>query len=639
MTSTLPANRVWEEAESLIIQLDRVARTSDSFAATYQQIAGEVSTWLGASRVGIWATNHTGNVCCAAVGQTQFCLAAANELALQKQGFNATSFWKPSDQLLDKTRVAGPIHAVTQPILPGMVIQLVVEWTSDDDAHAWDSSRRAMIAEVTLAIVEICATTYMREQLSNARQAAAALTDREHSLVSLYQGVDVPEAFHRVAKSLAAHRSADRVSVLQVYKRRCELMATSSSQMVDRRSRLASHQEALAEAIKSIQSPISLSVGHPAGSAKWCALVDRYVVESGCRHVELECVPSASNPRANVAVVITEWFDSSPRACEPRFREHAEHAIQQALANQSLAWPILLRQLSRKLRSKSFGLVSGFAFVATLLLTFLPVTFMLPVEGQVLPVQHRRIYAHSDAVVTSILVTNGQVVNQGSNLFKLRSASLDLREEQLRGELLTAKTRLASLTVSRSSGSSDEANSLSQSLSISANEQTLKTEVAGLEKQLKLVESQKQTLVIQSPLTGIVDRWDLEQSLANRPVTQGQHLVDIYASQGDWHVELELPDQYASYLSLDSNAQKVNFRLQAQPNREYQATVTSIARSTQLNAQGQPFVRVNCLFARGPSDSLAIGATVWAELECGKQPLGFVWFRGLFEWFERQTWY
>jgi hypothetical protein len=237
------------------------------------------------------------------------------------------------------------------------------------------------------------------------------------------------------------------------------------------------------------------------------------------------------------------------------------------------------------------------------------------------------------------LITNGQAVEQGSDLFVLRSSTLDLREEQLRGELLTTKTRLASLLASRSTGSSDNASSLTQSLSISANEQTLKTEVAGLEKQLVVVESQKQGLKIKSPMAGLVDRWDLLQSLDNRPVTQGQHLIDIYAPIGNWNVELELPDQYTSYLSSNSDSQKVRFRLKSQPDREFQAEIVETAKSTQLNAQGQAFVRVKCQFEPAQGESLAIGSTVWADIDCGKRALGFVWFRGLFEWFERQAWY
>jgi multidrug efflux pump subunit AcrA (membrane-fusion protein) len=640
MTSTLPSNRVWEEAESLIIRLDRMARTSDSFAAICQRVVEEVAQWARASRVGIWTRGQATCECLASVGHSEFGTAAAREFESIDRDFVAKSFWKlPSISVEDRSAAGNFVHAATQAVASEWIVQLVVEWLDDDESKLLDADRREMISEVSLAIIEVCATAFMREQLDAHQHQSRTQAERIESIVSLYQGRSLPEAFHQVAKSVAAHRKSDRVSILLISQRRCELIATSASQIVDRRARLALNQKALAEATQETHSPLTLSLGQPTSNASWQTTLDRYLIEAGCRHLEIDCVPSTSDPRINLAVIITEWFDSSRIACDATFREHAHQAIQQSVANQTLSWPVVFRQVTRQLQSKAVRLALALISIGALLLTLMPVRFTLPVEGQMLPANYRRIFAPTDAVVSSILVTNGQMVEKGSDLFVLRSSSLDLREEQLRGELLTARTRLASLSAARSSDSTDESSSLSQSLSISATEQALKTEIAGLEKQLTLVERQKQSLKIQSPLAGIVDRWDLEQSLDNRPVTQGQHLIDVYASHGDWNVELDLPDQYASYLSTNTPSQKVYFRLQSQPDREFHAVISEVAKSSQLNTHGEAIVRVKCVVERDEMESQAIGATVWADIECGKRALGFVWFRGLFEWFGRQAWY
>jgi multidrug efflux pump subunit AcrA (membrane-fusion protein) len=299
----------------------------------------------------------------------------------------------------------------------------------------------------------------------------------------------------------------------------------------------------------------------------------------------------------------------------------------------------VLRNTLNRSSSRRFAFAMSAIAFFLIALAFIPVTFNLPVEGRVKPKEHRRIFAPAEAVVTEILVRNGQAIKEGEPMFQLRSAALELREEQLRGDLLTAKTKLASLGATRSTTRPANGEAASTSLGISSSEESLKAEIAGLEKQLTLIESQKQDLRIKSPLRGIVDRWDLDQSLAMRPVAPGQHLVDVYSPTGPWIVELDLPDKYVTYLATQELGHAVKFRLKSRPDRTYEATLTEIAKSTQLDAQSRVILRLKCGFTPKPAEPLAVDATVWADIDCGKRSLGFVWFRGLVEWYERQTWY
>jgi hypothetical protein len=348
----------------------------------------------------------------------------------------------------------------------------------------------------------------------------------------------------------------------------------------------------------------------------------------------------AKQPQLTPAmIIITEWFQGQGRPIEESFRNHAFDAIRRALSRDEAAWRAMLRNALHRSSSRRFALaISALAFF-TVALAFVPVTFNLPVEGRVKPKVHRRIFAPAEAVVTEILVRNGQAINEGEPMFQLRSASLDLREEQLRGDLLTAKTKLASLGASRSTTRPAVSDVASMSLGISSNEESLKAEIAGFEKQLTLIESQKQDLRISSPLRGIVDRWDLDQSLAMRPVAPGQHLVDVYSPDGPWIVELDLPDKHVTYLTTQESSHPVKFRLKSRPDRIYDAKLTEIAKSTQFDAQSRVILRLKCEFKPKPTEPLAVDATVWADIDCGKRSLGFVWFRGLVEWYERQTWY
>lgn len=643
MTSKLShhPSHAWDEAESLIIRLDRLARSSDPLDNVFQKIAANVLDWSQASDVGLWVNDRSQVTCLASIGQTSFMAPSSFEPSPSSADSDAKHYW----QLSAARHAEGdanrwPRQVVSLNLLPDLMLQIVSVWDLVDTPALQSASERSMLDEVMHAVIEIYSMAFLRSQLASSRDQALLQSNREKEIAALYGGANLADSLHQCARAYASHRKADRVSVLRAGGGGCKLIATSANSTIDRHSTLANHLESLACSISPSEPIVRATVGQAASGSSNCqGHADRYMIESGCRAVEVENVFDTSNSAQRVGVMVTEWFDAANGEIDCEYREFVHGAVRDAIARDTFDWSSLLQHATNQLRSRKFVSMLAIACVAMFMMLFLPVTFTLPVEGRIVPTEHRRLFAPRDAIVMTILASNGESVVKGQPLFELRSPELELQKEQVRGDLLTAKTRLASLSAARSSATGASTDSTTQSLNISSGEQSLKAEISGLEKQLALMESQTSELTIASPITGVVDRWDLQQELDMRPVTQGQLLADVYNTSGAWDVELELLDQHARHLSDLPDNGLVWFYVQSQPNQAYRAVLEQIAKSAHLNARGQSVLQVKCRFEPENAHSLAMGASVWADIECGKRALGFVWFRGLVEWFERQSWY
>ncbi len=78
---------------------------------------------------------------------------------------------------------------------------------------------------------------------------------------------------------------------------------------------------------------------------------------------------------------------------------------------------------------------------------------------------------------------------------------------------------------------------------------------------------------------GLVDRWDLTQSLQSRPVAYGQYLLDIISETDGWTIELDVPEQHVNYVLQQQQVMpcRCSFRLRSDPTRVYQGTINEIA--------------------------------------------------------------
>lgn len=496
-------------------------------------------------------------------------------------------------------------------------------------------SRREPLKEMTEVVLELIANACLRFQNRSLRSQIQKQNTRDRWIGRLHDGSDLNESCAAITAAVAAETNCDRVSLLRYRSHRSSLIASSAQPRIDRRARQVRLLQNLVDRVLESQSEWTYVVGQPSDVPGVTRVpLDLYLDESGCREIKVEPIHDESGEP--VAAIVLERFrleqdsdDSLQRVLEP-----VREAVIRAFARDDAGWSFLASRISRGLAGKRFVFLVCAALLAAGVLGFAQVPLNIPVEGKTVAAQTSAVFAPSAGTVVDVLVENGMPVKKGQPMVAIRNSALDLRQKEIEGDLGAAQTQLASLSALRTRQDSKES-----PLGIAADRQVLETKIQGYQSQLSLLRQQIEALTLVSPMDGVVDGWNLTQSLSMRPVAQGQHLLDVASTSKGWIIELDVPDRHAGYVIRQQQHEPCRclFTLTSGTGNEYRGVVQQIADVAQLNARGQSVVRVVVPFEES-AEEFRVGATVFAQLECGNRSLGFVWFRGLVEWTRRQSW-
>jgi hypothetical protein len=658
--SRTAAARRWDDAERFIVGLQQASRRTEiELAVFFQNWVGQLLKLLAAS---------DGRIEVRPVSEGA---APSTERATWRAA-------GPGDAWLQTLEMSEPIDV-------DLALCLVIRF---DKAVA--PPRMPDQEELVAAVLDIFVTVYLRHQHGRLRRRISDLQLRDQWLEIAEKGETVSESAARIGREIAAQTATDRVAILRFTPAGWRLIATSTQSSVDRRSRQVRVMESLAGACASEGVGIDWADVDPDGTS---ALSDpvaealrTYSDEVPIGRLRLVPIDDAGSnesasgsagehsSRRTIAVLLLERFDGRGEAgAAPRqtsesrdpidfpdaIRQAAEAAVLATIRRDDSAWSAAKfataarSRLARNLWLK-LGIAGGLALVA-----IIPVELRIHAQGRLVPVVQNRLFAPTEGIVSDVMVDDGQAVSQGDPLVTLRSPTLDLARQQVVGDLATARVRLASLIASRTRSGGQGRVPDSDLGELSASEESVKSQIEGLQRQLELLDQQLATLRITSPTTGVAVRWDLNRQLKNRPVAAGQFLLDVIAPESGWAVELDVSDADIGYL-LDRRAgagPTASFHFRSHPERKLTGRVSAIDRVAQVNSRGESFVRVVVPFGGsggGASDgggdadpvSAAVSATVLdgkldgtrvnsgvlATIDCGKRPLISVYSRGLVRW-------
>jgi len=482
--------------------------------------------------------------------------------------------------------------------------------------------RRRPLQELAEALVDIAAVLYLRRE--NTLLTSRLVDQHEHQqwLTRLYRGAVLQESFAEIASAVAAIPAIDRVSLLARDGRGLRLIASSNQPWIDCRSRQV---RLLEQAVSST----SEQDGGDDGLAK-------YQAESGCQEIHLDRVDDGR------AVLVLERFQSADsstpleKLLDPH-RPIIHDAVTQAMHRDQWSWSAFVSSCRRWTQRISTGRWAAALLLAIAVLWLLPAPLRIPVPGRILAAKSQRLYAPAEGIVEEVLVEDGQTVQAGTPLVRLRSPKLDLQQQTLEGALSTARAKLDSLLVTRR----DHSGSGDARTGGSAEEKVLRTEIAGLESQLELIERQQSELLVCSPLSGRVDRWDLQSALSARPVALGQYLMAVVSNSEGWQVELEIADRNLGYVlrGIEQDQDRVTYRVRSDPQRVYEGEIEWIAAGADVASDGRSVVLARVPLAKEQAGQVHNGATVSAEVHCGQRPVGFVMFRSVIQWWRGTTWF
>jgi HlyD family secretion protein len=525
------------------------------------------------------------------------------------------------------------------------------------------------------ALGELAVDYQRNRQLRLLQDRAGAWGQFEQFAEKVHGSLDLAETVYFVANEGRKLIGCDRLSVLRLRGRRCRMLAVSGMDAFDRRANVVRRGEQLATAVVAAGDPLWYAGDGTDLSPQIEAALEPYLDESHARIVAV--VPLTHEPPAGrdgrpaepetLGALIVERFEAGAtplhasdggRSGTPSYgigvdsgwkhrieavRRHSGLALHNALAHRSLPFFSVLRLLQKsswftKARNvPKTALAVGVLAAVVAALVLVPADFSVSGRGELQPRVRRDIFARSEGIIDNVYVWHAKTVAADEPLVQLRNLDLEYKFKQLDGEKQTATQRLSTVRTSRLRAERDNtADAIERRAQLSAEEQQLVIRLKSLEEQEAVLRRQQSELLVKSPIAGTVLTWDVDQLLEARPVQRGQNLMRVADLEGEWVLEIQVPDDEVGHVLEASQATDeglpVTFVLATDPDRSYEGTLEKVDMSTRTDDVEGASVLVTVRIDRARIAHLRPGLVAVPEISCGRRSLGYVLFHDLIDW-------
>ena len=158
-----------------------------------------------------------------------------------------------------------------------------------------------------------------------------------------------------------------------------------------------------------------------------------------------------------------------------------------------------------------------------------------------MPVIQREVFAPWDGLVTELMTEDGQRVESGQPLLKLRNDDLAAELVTVESQINEKRTLLASLYAQRDD--LDRQGNRDESMKAQGKAVETKVEIEGATRRWEILKDRCERLTVRAPIAGIVTTFLVEQLLINRPVRRGEVLMQVMDDHAQWHLELEIAEK------------------------------------------------------------------------------------------------
>jgi HlyD family secretion protein len=502
-------------------------------------------------------------------------------------------------------------------------------------------------------VCELAAEFYRRRELAELREKADLWGRFEQFTRRVHADLDRRRTAFTIVNEARTLIGCDRVTLLEYAGERSRLLAVSGVDTPNHRSNAVRAAEALSDAILKTDEPFWMDGPADDLAPQIETPLQRYLEESPARVLAVVPLHEASRmprkatererPGATIGALIAEKFDSEVddqmTARIGAVCGQSALALQNALVHGSTGLLGLSRASWRHSNRRAKVLAAvGVLAVVTALLCLVSADFDIASRGQTLPVERRDVFAPADGTVRLAKLPAGEqpLVERDALLAVLENRTLELRLKSVFGEMQTVQSQLKAIEAARRTRPrSAEDTQRDGGRSLSAQEQELKEKLSSLQRQHDTMRAERDALTVRSPIAGRITTWDVARRLESLPVNRGEVLMQVARTDGPWELELRLSQRDAGHLLA---AQRrgikdlaVTFTIRDAPGVSYEATVTQISGSVQENGEGVPYVVATAAIADPDVRTLRPGATVTADIHCGRRAVGYVWFHELID--------
>ena len=360
-------------------------------------------------------------------------------------------------------------------------------------------------------------------------------------------------------------------------------------------------------------------------------------------------LPWPSNADALVHGLLVEWSD--PQATIDRVQRASNllPMINQAWQNQHRWLCLPPRARAQAIGKSATQAPSGrfpkrlasLALLASLVgLAMIPYPFYIQTQAYLEPTTQQFIHATADSFIEELLVAEGQSVQSHQPLVRLRAPNLELQIEELAGQILALVEKKNGLRVAVNQLSANNSD-LANQTRLSAELRLIEIQEKHAQEKLDFLEKQRQELLLQSPIQGIVVGGDLSRELSDRPLQRGDALFRVADLQGPWHLKLLVADRDGRYVqqALLNGPIDIDWGLENATGRGLKAKLVSMRPEVDQRPNQGPCRSATASIEESQLEQPAIGAVAYARIPCGKQPLWFIWSRPLVEFLQKRFWF
>lgn len=491
----------------------------------------------------------------------------------------------------------------------------------------------------------------------------------ESFIRTIHGGLNPTQVAYLIANEGKRLIQCERVSVAIRRGKKAKVVAISGQDVVEQRSNLVRRLTGLVD--KVMQHGENLVYNgqiheHWPGDVRKALL--EYLEESGSKLIIIipmsDTREFADRKGKSDSALICEMIED-PAASEEIAAKvevvsrHSSIALANALEHQDIFllgfWKILGRS-TRWARGRGMPkLVAALVLLAATagFLTFYRYPLRLEGRGELVPEVRRIIYAPISGDITKVFVDHGDTTEPGSVLASMSSRDLTRQQKEVQGKLEHARGELQSLIDAQQKGGGQNDPDLGGKIA------RAQIEIQANESQLKVLDEEMKKLEIRSPITGAVMDWKPKEKLLDRPVKEGDPLLEVAAVHGRWLVEVEFPESVVTHIKRAQSEfgpnLKVEYVLTASPDTVHRGRLIELA-SQAKSVEQENFVEAKIeiddeedIFRQlrqaaetttsGNGLSMVSGIEVRAKVDCGKKPLGYVLFRELIDFFREYVFF
>ncbi len=549
-----------------------------------------------------------------------------------------------------------------------------------------DPTRRAAQQKSTLRFVsDLCdlAATYLKNRQMRQMMSQQRLWNQLEGFTHQIHGsLDLKETSYSVVNDGKRLVGCDRLSVALKISGRTMIEAISGQEVVEQRSNLVRELTRLCKAVIRSGEDLVYTGSTDGFAPDLRDALEMYVDESGSKVVIVTLLhkPEAAEPpptdgkenreKVPFGCLVAEQIGDELAPTDMHARtevvsRHASTALWNAQEHHKIFMKPVLKAMGspwRMFRGRTLakiGAVLAAVLLLVLVMAFVPCPLTIEGHGSLLPEERCKVYAPPvlGAKVREVLVDHGDRVKKGDVLLRLESPELEkelhglqLDEQKALTQQEYLKHQALKATKTQAQGGDMDFYQLQGQLS----EARLTSKNA--RERIDIIEEQRESMVIRSPQDGVVTTWEAKKNLLGRPVDVGTELLQIASTEGEWSLNVEVPDDdmapiLAAQRKLKEDIEagrkkegeplKAYFVTMTEPEHLYNGFVRRIAPSAENVAESEQYknrhvvkvtvgfeedVRLDYL-TRNHIKEMRPGAEVRARVDCGQTNLAYYLLR------------